>query len=75
MVVSLCIVDVNMPVMDGLTFVEELKKFDQFTPVVMLTTESGEDKIAEYKKLGASAWILKPFNPEKLLATVKRLLK
>jgi two-component system, chemotaxis family, chemotaxis protein CheY len=73
--VSLCIVDINMPVMDGLTFLEEFKKTDKFTPVIMLTTESNDGRLTECKKLGASASILKPFHPDKLLSTVKRLLK
>jgi two-component system, chemotaxis family, chemotaxis protein CheY len=73
--ISLCITDINMPVMDGLTFLEEYKKIDKFTPVIMLTTESNDSRLAECKKLGASAWIIKPFHPDKLLSTVKRLLK
>ncbi|MBN2401798.1 MAG: response regulator [Spirochaetes bacterium] len=73
--ISLCVTDINMPVMDGISFLEEFKKIDKFTPVVMLTTESNDSRLAECKKLGASAWITKPFHPDKLLSTVKRLLK
>ncbi len=73
--ISLCIVDLSMPVMDGTTFLEEFKKTDRYTPVIMLTTESNDARLAECKKLGASASIVKPFHPDKLLSTVKRLLK
>ena len=73
--VALCIVDVNMPIMDGLKFVEEFKKADQFTPILMLTTESQESLIEEAKKLGASGWIIKPFQPSKLIETIKKIVK
>ncbi len=54
---------------------EEFKKTDKFTPILMLTTESREDVGLESKKIGASAWVLKPFHPDKLLQTVQRVLK
>jgi two-component system chemotaxis response regulator CheY len=73
--VVLCISDINMPVMDGITFLHEFKKLDKFTPVIMLTTESEDSTINEIKELGAAGWIVKPFQPDKLLETVKKLLK
>lgn len=73
--VALCISDINMPVMDGITFLHEFKKLDKFTPVIMLTTESEDSTINEIKELGAAGWIVKPFQPDKLLETVKKLLK
>ena len=73
--VALCISDINMPVMDGLTFLHEFKRLDKFTPVIMLTTESDDSTINEIKELGAAGWIVKPFQPDKLLETVKKLLK
>jgi len=73
--VALCISDINMPVMDGITFLHEFKKLDKFTPVIMLTTESEDSTINEIKDLGAAGWIVKPFQPDKLLETVKKLLK
>ena len=73
--VALCIVDVNMPIMDGIKFVGEFRKTDQFTPIIMLTTESQESMIEEAKKLGASGWIIKPFQPKKLIETIKKLIK
>ena len=67
--------DVNMPIMDGITLVQNLRTLTQFkfTPILMLTTESGTDKKTEGKAAGATGWIVKPFNPEQLLAVIKRL--
>lgn len=77
--VSLIVSDVNMPNMDGLTFVKTLKSDPQyadnkFTPVVMLTTEAGEDKKNEGKEAGVKAWMTKPFPPDKLLEAVSKLV-
>jgi len=74
--VHLIISDVNMPNMDGLTFLKELKKRPQykFTPVMMLTTEADESKIAIGKSEGARAWMVKPFKPELMLAAVTKLV-
>ena len=68
--------DVNMPNMDGLTMIRELRKLPQckFTPILMLTTEAGGDKKAEGRAAGATGWIVKPFNPDKLLAVVNKVL-
>ena len=73
---DLVLSDVNMPVMDGITLIKELRALGnvKFTPILMLTTEAGADKKAEGKQAGATGWIVKPFNPEKLLATVKKVL-
>jgi len=74
--VNLIISDVNMPVMDGLSFLKEVKKSSahKFTPVMMLTTEAGEDKMAVGKAEGARAWMTKPFKPEQMLAAVQKLV-
>lgn len=74
--VHLIISDVNMPRMDGLTFLRELKKLAnyKFTPVIMLTTEAGEDKKKEGQEAGARAWMVKPFNPAQMLAAVSKVL-
>ena len=74
--VHLVITDVNMPVMDGITFVRELKALPEhkFTPVVMLTTESQDDKKKQGQEAGAKAWVVKPFQPEKMLAVVSKLV-
>jgi two-component system chemotaxis response regulator CheY len=74
--VNLIISDVNMPNMDGISFVRELKTRPayKFTPVLMLTTESQEDKKEQGKAAGARAWMVKPFKPEALLAAVQKLV-
>lgn len=73
---NLIISDVNMPVMDGLTFVTELKQRPayRFTPVIMLTTEGAEDKKAAGKAAGAKAWVVKPFRAEQMLDAVQKLI-
>lgn len=73
--VALCIVDVNMPVMDGITFIGEFRKKDRFTPVLVLTTESEEQKIQAGKEAGASGWIVKPFSNQDMVKVVQRLIK
>lgn len=74
--VNLIISDVNMPNMDGITFVKEAKKLPsyKFTPIIMLTTESQETKKAEAQAAGAKAWVIKPFKPEQMLAAVSKLV-
>jgi two-component system chemotaxis response regulator CheY len=74
--VHLMISDVNMPNMDGITFVKTVKQnpLYKFTPVVMLTTESAENKKAEGQAAGAKAWVVKPFKPDMLLGAVKKLV-
>ncbi|MFZ5446456.1 MAG: response regulator [Myxococcota bacterium] len=70
---NLVISDVNMPVMDGLTFVREFRKKAAYVPVLILTTEIDPAKKAEAKKAGATGWITKPFEPQSLLATIKKV--
>lgn len=74
--VHLIISDVNMPNMDGITLLGEVKKLDnyKFTPVIMLTTESQEDMMQKGKEAGAKAWVVKPFKPEQMLDAVSRLV-
>lgn len=74
--IHMIISDVNMPNMDGITFVKEVKKMAnyKFTPICMLTTESEASKMQEGKAAGAKAWIVKPFQPPKLLAAVEKLV-
>jgi two-component system chemotaxis response regulator CheY len=74
--VNLVITDVNMPNMDGISLIGELRKLPayKFTPLLMLTTESSADKKQAGKAAGATGWIVKPFNPDQLLATVKKVL-
>ena len=74
--VHLIISDVNMPNMDGITFVKSVKQLSayRFTPIVMLTTESQDDKKREGQAAGAKAWMVKPFNPPQLLSVVQKLV-
>ena len=74
--IHLIISDINMPNMDGLTFVSEAKKKAEykFTPVIMLTTEAGEDKKQAGQAVGAKAWVVKPFQPAQMLAAVSKLV-
>ena len=73
---SLVLTDVNMPRMDGISLIRALRALPsyKFTPILMLTTESAADKKAEGKAAGATGWIVKPFNPDQLLATIKKVL-
>jgi two-component system chemotaxis response regulator CheY len=74
--VNFFLLDVNMPVMDGISAVREIRKLPQYraTPVVMLTTEAREEKRQEGKAAGANGWIVKPCEPEKLLAVIKKMI-
>ncbi len=72
--IDLFLFDVNMPNMDGITLIKEVRKLSKFkfTPIIFLTTESQESKKMEGKDAGASGWIVKPFEPETFLSVVKR---
>lgn len=74
--VHLVISDVNMPNMDGISFVKALKQIPayKFTPVIMLTTESQESKKQQGQAAGARAWVVKPFRPEQMLSAVQKLV-
>ena len=74
--IDMIITDLNMPKMDGIEFIKNVRKFDQYkyTPILMLTTESQDEKKMEGKAAGASGWLVKPFNPTQLLDVVKRFL-
>lgn len=72
----LVISDVNMPRLDGIGFLTQMKANPayRFTPVIMLTTEAGEAKKQEGRAAGAKAWVVKPFQSEQLLAAVAKLV-
>ena len=74
--VDLIITDVNMPNMDGITMVRELRATDthKFTPILVLTTESQASIMQDGKSAGATGWIVKPFSNDKLIATIKKVL-
>ena len=73
---DLVITDVNMPNMDGITMVRKIRETDgiKFVPILVLTTESQGSVIEDGKKAGATGWIVKPFNDEKLIETIKKVL-
>ena len=74
--VDLVLSDVNMPVMDGIELVKNLRILPnyKFTPILMLTTESAGDKKMAGKNAGATGWLVKPFNPDQLLATIRKVM-
>lgn len=74
--VSMLITDLNMPNMDGIELIKQIRNQQQFKfmPIVMLTTESQNSKKQEGKSAGATGWIVKPFKPEQLVAVVKKVL-
>jgi two-component system chemotaxis response regulator CheY len=74
--VHLIISDVNMPNMDGIAFVKNVKQRQEykFTPIIMLTTESEEDKKNAGREAGAKAWVVKPFQPAQMLNAVSKLV-
>ena len=74
--VNLVLTDITMPKMDGIALIRALRALPhyKFTPVLMLTTESAPEKKQAGKAAGATGWMVKPFNPEQLLATIKKVL-
>lgn len=74
--VQLVITDLNMPEVDGIELVRRIRSSHphKFLPVVLLTTESQEEKKREGKAAGATGWIVKPFRPDQLLAVVRKVL-
>lgn len=72
--IRLCICDINMPIMDGISFTREFRKDDKFTPILMLTTETGEEMLRKGKDAGASGWMIKPFKPAELVSVVEKLM-
>ena len=73
---DLIVTDLNMPVMDGLTMIEELRKLPEHTgvPIIFLTTESDADLKARAKAAGATGWLTKPFDPENLVKIARKVL-
>lgn len=74
---DLVITDVNMPQMDGITLVRELRGLPAYRhiPLLVLTTEATAERKVEGREAGATGWLVKPFNPDRLLATVAKVLK
>jgi two-component system chemotaxis response regulator CheY len=73
---GMIITDINMPNMDGITFIMEVKKTPfKFIPILVLTTEAQESKKQEGQEAGASGWLVKPFESEQLLSVVNKFLQ
>jgi two-component system chemotaxis response regulator CheY len=74
--IDVIITDINMPRMDGFGFIDHVRnqRADHSTPILVLTTESDEEKKQRARQAGATGWIVKPFDPEKLIAAVRRVL-
>ncbi len=75
--IDLVVTDLNMPEMDGITLIKNLrsKPSFKFTPILLLTTESQDSKKQEGKAAGATGWMVKPFNPDQLLTVVKKVVR
>jgi two-component system chemotaxis response regulator CheY len=74
--IGMIISDINMPIMDGITFIHEVKKTPfKYTPILVLTTESQEEMKMKGKKAGASGWLVKPFKPEQLVYVTKKFMR
>jgi len=74
--IHLIVSDLNMPNMDGLSFIKAAKQLPayKFTPVIMLTTEAAESMKQQGQAIGAKAWMVKPFQPAQMLSAVSRLI-
>ena len=74
--ISLAIVDINMPRLDGIALVRALRQADKsrFIPILILTAETRRERREEARQAGATGWIVKPFSPEKLVETVNKVL-
>lgn len=74
--IDMLITDINMPQMDGITLVRKVREQQQyrFIPILVLTTESQDEKRLEGKAAGATGWIVKPFKPEQLAKVVRKVL-
>ena len=75
--INLLITDLNMPGMNGIELIKEVRKLPsyRFMPILFLTTESQQTKRAEAKAAGASGWLVKPATAESLLNTIKLVLR
>jgi two-component system chemotaxis response regulator CheY len=74
--INLVLTDQNMPKMDGLTLIRSLRALPHYkaTPILMLTTESGDAMKAQGRSAGATGWLVKPFDPGKLVEVVKKVI-
>ncbi|HEV7292509.1 response regulator [Devosia sp. RR2S18] len=74
--VDVVITDINMPVMDGIEFIKQVRASGQYQslPILILTTETSQDKRDQGKAAGGTGWIVKPFDPEKLISVIHRVV-
>lgn len=74
--VNLVLTDINMPRMDGLKLLELLRKLSHYKtiPILMLTTESGDEMKAKGRAAGATGWLVKPFDPKRLLEVITKVI-
>ncbi len=72
--IDLYVLDVNMPGMDGISLISEIRVLDTTTPIIMLTTETDKSKMIQAKTKGATGWIIKPFDADKFIKVIKMLL-
>jgi len=75
--VNLVLTDQNMPVMDGFTLVKNLRSLPMYssTPILILTTESSDEMKAKGKAAGATGWLVKPFDPVRLVEIIKKVIR
>ncbi|MBM6578001.1 response regulator [Microvirga sp. SRT01] len=72
---DLLITDINMPRMDGFGLIAEVREGGRRNlPILVLTTESSDEKKQRARSAGATGWIVKPFHPDKLAAAIRRVL-
>jgi two-component system, chemotaxis family, chemotaxis protein CheY len=74
--VDLVLTDQNMPIMDGLTLIKHLRELGSYqkVPILMLTTESSDEMKAKGKAAGANGWLVKPFDPKRLIEVVQKVI-
>ncbi|VAW22994.1 Chemotaxis regulator - transmits chemoreceptor signals to flagellar motor components CheY [hydrothermal vent metagenome] len=74
--VDVVITDINMPVMDGIEFIKNVRAsgINQSLPILILTTETSQEKRSEGRSAGGTGWIVKPFDPEKLISVINRVM-
>ena len=74
--VDVVITDINMPVMDGIEFIKKVRASGQYQslPILILTTETSQEKRDQGRAAGGTGWIVKPFDPEKLVSVIKRVV-
>lgn len=74
--VDLVLTDQNMPIMDGLTLIKNLRELGSYqkVPILMLTTESSDEMKAKGKAAGANGWLVKPFDPKRLIEVVQKVI-